>query len=151
MPSARRLREHVRDLAKEMDVQVVVVGTTIAPGDIWGQAQHHPADVYEKRKKRLVLLSHRPTTPMTYMVAMHELGHCATADGWSADKTLDREAAAWEWAIANAIISRPLASHHARIHMRHYRDTPEFSRSDYFERVYNRVTRNSRPYRQRKR
>lgn len=142
------MREHVRDLAKEMNVKVVYVGGL---GGVWGQAQPHPADIYEKRKNRLVLLSHRPTTPMTYMVALHELGHCAPGDGWSADRTLDREAAAWEWALQQAILPAALAAHHARNFLRYYRDSREFSRSDYFERVYARTTRNSRPYRRRKR
>lgn len=150
MPSARRLREHVRDLAKEMGVQIVYVGN-IGFREPWGQAQYHPADIYEKRKKRLILLSHRPVTPMTYMVAMHELGHCAPGDGWSADKTLDQEAAAWEWAIAQAIIPKARAAYEARVHMRAYRQASQLSRSQNFERLYARVTKNSRPYRQRKR
>ena len=147
-PSARRLREHVRDLAKNMGVTVVYVGSL---GGVWGQAQVHPGDIYEQKRKRLVLLSHRPVTPMTYMVALHELGHCVPGDGWSADLTLDREAAAWEWAIEQSILAKELSSHHARNFLRPYREKRDLSRSEYFERVYTRVTRNSRPHRQRKR
>jgi hypothetical protein len=46
---------------------------------------------------------------MAYMIALHELGHCVPGDGWSADKTLDQESAAWEWAIEHAILPRALA------------------------------------------
>lgn len=149
LPSARRLREHVRDLAADMGVTVVHVGDQGEPHIVWGQAISHP--YYASRKRRVVLLSHRPKTPMTYMVALHELGHCVSGDGWSNDLMLEREAAAWEWAIAQAILPRGLASLHARSFMRGYRETEHLARSERFERLYNRVTRNSRPYRQRKR
>lgn len=144
LPTARRLREHVRDLAHEMNVTVVHVPSVHG---IWGQAQHHPADIHSKRAKRLVLLSHKPTTPMTYMIALHELGHCAPGAGWSADTMLEREAAAWEWAIERAVLPRSLAAHHARECMIDYRNRGELARSERFERLYTRVTRNSRPYR----
>lgn len=148
LPSGRRMREHIRDLAKEMGVQVVHIPSV---GGVWGQAQPHPADIHELKKKRLILLSHRPVTPMAYMVALHELGHCVPGDGWSADKTLDQESAAWEWAIDQAILPRALAAHHAREFMREYRDRRELARSERFERFYAKMTRNSRPYRNRKR
>lgn len=149
LPSARRMREHVRDLAKDMGVTLVHVGHLGNPRAVWGQALQHPC--YEMKSERVVLLSHRPVTPMTYMVAMHELGHCESGDGWSADTMLEREAAAWEWAIANAILPRSLASHHARGFMHIYRTTDNLAASERFERLYARVSRNSRPYRQRKR
>jgi hypothetical protein len=143
------MREHVRDLAKELDVTVVYVGDLGRPRDVWGQAIQHPC--YELKTERVVLLSHKPTTPMTYMVAMHELGHCEAGDGWSAGTVLEREAAAWEWAIVNAILPRSLASHHARGFMHVYRTTENLAGSERFERLYARVSRNSRSHRQRKR
>lgn len=149
LPSARRMREHVRDLAKDMDVTVVVVGDLGYTRDVWGQALAHP--FYETRKRRVVLLSHRPVTPRTYMVAMHELGHCVAGDGWSASTMLEREAAAWEWALDNAILPLSLASHLAIPPMRSYRVDKNLARSERFERLYKRVSRNSRPHRQRKR
>lgn len=149
LPSARRMREHVRDLAKDMNVTVVYVGDQGERQIVWGQAISHPC--YTERKRRVVLLSHRPVTPMTYMVAMHELGHCVAGDGWSAGAMLEREAAAWEWALANCVLPRSLAAHHARNFMVGYRATEHLARSDNFERLYQRVTRNSRPHRQRKR
>lgn len=149
MVSARRMREHVRDLARDMGVTVVHVGDLGNPRDVWGQAIAHP--YRETRKRRVILLSHRPVTPMTYMVAMHELGHCVAGDGWSHGAMLEREAAAWEWAIDNAIIPLSLASHHARTFMRGYRATEHLARSTRFERLYQRASRNSRPHRQRKR
>lgn len=148
LPAPRKLREHVRDLANEMGVQIVHVPTV---NGVWGQAQPHPADIHDRKKKRLVLLSHRPTTPMTYMIALHELGHCVPGAGWSADKTLEQESAAWEWAVERAIIPASLAAHHARECMILYRDRPELARSERFERTYARLTRRSRPYRQRRR
>jgi hypothetical protein len=149
LPSARRLREHVRDLAKEMGVTVVYVGDQGEKAVVWGQALQHP--YFMQRDRRIILLSHRPITPMTYMVAMHELGHCVPGAGWSADLMLDREAGAWEWALANSILPAALASHHARQCMIDYRAADRLARSERFERLYRKVTRLSRPYRQRKR
>lgn len=149
LPSARRMREHVRDLAADMNVTVVIVGDQGEQKQVWGQAIEHP--IFPMRNRRMVLLSHRPVTPLTYMVAMHELGHTVAGEGWSGDRMQDREAAAWEWAIENAIIPLALAAHHARGLMVYYRQTDRLARSERFERLYRRVTRLSRPYRQRKR
>jgi hypothetical protein len=149
LPSARRMREHVRDLAKDMGITVVHVGDQGEAHIVWGQAISHP--YYTERKRRVVLLSHRPVTPMTYMVALHELGHCVPGDGWSHEQMQEREAAAWEWAIENSILPLSLSSHHARSFMIGYRRQEHLARSERFERLYVRVTRNSRPHRQRKR
>lgn len=149
LPSARRLREHVRDLAKEMNVTVVHVGDQGEPSICWGQALQHP--YFMERDRRVILLSHKPTTPMTYLLAMHELGHCAPGAGWSADLMLDREAGAWEWAIENSILPAALTAHYARQYMLDYRAAERLARSERFERLYRKVTRASRPYRQRKR
>jgi hypothetical protein len=148
LPSARKLREHIRDLSLDMGVTIVVVGDLGYTRDVWGQALSHP--FYPSRKNRVVLLSHRPVTPRTYMVAMHELGHCASGDGWSHHRMLEREAAAWEWALDNAILPLSLASHLAIPPMRSYRMDEHLAQSERFERLYSRVRRNSRPRRRKR-
>lgn len=95
-----KLREHFNALASELNVDVILAVDSDYPDAHWGYAMAHPH--YAHAKRRAVILSHPPTKPVSYMVGLHELGHCVRGPGWSADRTMDREAAAWEWAVNNS-------------------------------------------------
>ena len=124
-------------LAKEHGVDVVLVVDSDYPNDHWGYAITHP--VHEG--KRAVVISHPPTRPLAYMVAMHELGHCIRGPGWSADLFLDREAAAWEWALDNAKLPVRIAATHALAYMEASARESGVLRTDAFDRVRRRLKR----------
>jgi hypothetical protein len=93
-----KFRKHFDELCAELNVDMIRVVDSEYPDDPWGFALLHPYD----HTRRAVILSHTPNGPMSYMVGLHELGHCVRGPGWSADLEMDRECAAWRWALENA-------------------------------------------------
>lgn len=93
-----RYRKHFDKLANEMNVDLILVVDNAYPNDPWGYALLHP---YHP-ERRAVILAMPPNAPLPYMVGLHELGHCVRGPGWSADLEMDREIAAWEWALEHA-------------------------------------------------
>lgn len=88
------LYEHVRQLAREYDVELWVC-ETCPDHEVEGEAYLNG--------HRAVFLTQAPDTPEAYLVALHELGHHA-AHPWGRGRVLDHEAAAWRWAIEQATI-----------------------------------------------
>ena len=103
------LQAHFDALADALGVDVILVADRSYPNDCWGLAIQHPVHA----DKRAIILNRRPTKPLPYMVALHELGHCVRGEGWSADRFLDREVAAWEWALEHAKLPARIAAAHA--------------------------------------
>jgi hypothetical protein len=80
---AKRYAEHIQDLAHEHRVQVIIQGR--------GHAQ---------RQKRYIKIP--PIRgQVTYMLALHEIGHIAIRP--EPPLRLAQEAAAWRWALANCL------------------------------------------------
>jgi hypothetical protein len=91
--TGQELYEHVQELARDLDVEVWICAT--ARG--WNGEARLSSD-----GQRIIFLSGVPDEPGMYLVALHELGHHASSmKGWRRGYRLDREAAAWQWAIEN--------------------------------------------------
>lgn len=86
-------RAHLRQLAERY-------GLTITWVSSWGKAISYPA-------ARQVLLP-RLRSGRDYLIGLHEIGHCASADSRALVERFDREGEcaceglAWAWAAANA-------------------------------------------------
>jgi hypothetical protein len=137
MADAIRLRQHFAQLALEMDVAVILVVDFDHPGACWGCALDHPIHL----KRRAVILSKPPTTGLSYMVAMHELGHCVRGPGWSAKRHLDREAAAWEWAFEHSILPKALSAKHALDYISATGSEAVYERTDAYDRIRRKLRR----------
>lgn len=94
-------REHVLELADALRANILVDDELLClrmacegddpHGMVWKQRPFDGAPLMT-----VVMLTHDPgATTLTYLVALHELGHLARWRG----RLLDTEAAAWEWAI----------------------------------------------------
>lgn len=102
-PDARR--EHVLALTDELKA-MTVVDFELVCGAI-GCTEDEPAGYAFPRQRpfpgaplmpRLIVLSHDPgDSAEAYLVALHELGHLAIGHK---GRTLEREAAAWRWALS---------------------------------------------------
>ena len=90
MSKAERYAEHVLSLAQTLGVEVVVQGG--------GRAN--------RRRRRVKIPAIRGQ--VSYLVALHELGHIAVKP--EPVLRLDQEVAAWEWALANTLDEPTLAT-----------------------------------------
>jgi hypothetical protein len=94
-------RDHVLDIADELGVMLIVDRT----GPCGGRKCPDPHGYAYPRSRPwpgapfmppIIVVSHDPgSSVLAYIVALHELGH--TVD--RSTRMLDREAAAWRWAI----------------------------------------------------
>ena len=82
------LHEHIRQLARDLDVRVWVC-ENCSPSD-YSEGECEP--------ERQVFLVEPPTRPSAYLTALHELGHIA-GHPCRMRSLRDAEAMAWIWAI----------------------------------------------------
>lgn len=80
------LRAHLEEIAQAHGIEIIWRRSTI------GGLAHRP--------QRRVWIS-IPTTPLRYLIGLHELGHCiAPRAYWG--RMIEREAVAWAWAFKEA-------------------------------------------------
>lgn len=96
--TGQELYEHVRELARDLDVMLwICLGGNCPPwyGGGWATVTElgHMA----------VFITQVPDEPVSYFTALHELGHHADPD-WGKNPKLDRETYAWRWAISQSLI-----------------------------------------------
>jgi hypothetical protein len=94
--TGQELYEHVRELARSLDVQVWICATCDhLEGGPAGAAEH---------TRHVITLSHSPDEPLAYLVALHELGHHADPRPFGKGGILSREEFAWRWALERALV-----------------------------------------------
>lgn len=121
--TGQELHEHVRRLARDLDAL------------IWVCANCDTRVLYGRvTDDRHVFLTKPPTDVDGYLVALHELGHLVAHEWNPRNLRLDEEAAAWRWAIEQALIPMtPDAWESIRWRLQSYANDRRFKRTPAFE------------------
>ena len=131
--TGQELFEHVRTLARDLDAKVWVC-TTCPAVDPQGR-------VTDSRDVFLVL---PPDEPTTYLLALHELGHLASVEGWGKVVRLQEEADAWRWALEQSLIDPPAeAWAYVAWALRSYARDRRYKRTPDFDRLLEEAERNA--------
>lgn len=105
--SDESLAAHVEELAQELGIVVIpswvgslVDDCTDLPCGAAGRMELEDGD----ESFPVIWVSDDPVTAKPYLVALHELGHHATAHLATEQDELTREHLAWQWAEARSLI-----------------------------------------------
>ncbi len=124
-PSGQELLDHVYSLAEELDVAVFEArcpDCEFMPAGMMlvTDVKSIGPNLVELSSKCLTLIgvTEPPTTPLAYLIALHELGHAATARTRTGCEkimsTQKSEYLAWDWALEHSLFE-PSQEHLAAI------------------------------------